>query len=64
MKTVNILFITAIFLFSFSGFASDTEVIPGKVVKVTDGDTVKVRLAGIDCPARKQLRGQRAREAA
>ncbi len=43
----------------------------GKVVGVTDGDTisvlrdgeaVKVRLAGIDCPEKKQAYGQRAKQ--
>lgn len=48
------------------------EVITGRVVNVTDGDTVtvldaakvqhKVRLAGIDAPEKSQAFGQRSRE--
>jgi endonuclease YncB( thermonuclease family) len=48
------------------------EVLTGKVVKITDGDTLvildanhtqhKIRLAGIDAPEAKQAFGQRSKE--
>jgi endonuclease YncB( thermonuclease family) len=54
-----------------TGFASG-ESFTGKVVKVTDGDTVvvlragniqeKIRLAEIDCPEKSQAFGQRAKQ--
>lgn len=54
------------------GFGVQAEVLVGRVVGVTDGDTVKVlteelveervRLSGIDCPERKQPYGTAAKE--
>ena len=53
------------------GQATHQEVFSGKVVGVSDGDTlevmhegraVKVRLHGIDCPEKNQAYGQRARQ--
>lgn len=52
--------------------ACQAEVITGKVVRVTDGDTItildadkiqhKVRLAGIDAPEKAQAFGERSRD--
>jgi endonuclease YncB( thermonuclease family) len=50
---------------------ADADSFSGKVVSVTDGDTisvmrdgeaVKVRLSGIDCPEKKQAYGERAKQ--
>lgn len=50
---------------------TDAETFVGEVIGVTDGDTisvmrdgsaVKVRLAGIDCPEKKQAFGERAKQ--
>ena len=60
--------IGALALFAFSALSAD---FTGKVVSITDGDTirvldgreqVRVRLYGIDCPERKQPFGTRARQ--
>jgi micrococcal nuclease len=61
MKRFLILFFLSFLLFGFAG----------KVVKVSDGDTIevktadkqliKVRLFGIDCPEKKQMFGQQAK---
>jgi len=50
----------------FSCLAASADTLTGKVVKITDGDTLyvldanykqhKIRLAGIDAPERKQVR--------
>ena len=70
MKLLNYL-ITFLLLF-FSALAQ-AETLEGKVVKIADGDTltlltssneqVKVRLAGIDTPERKQPFGNKAKQA-
>lgn len=62
---------TLIFLLLFTGLYSQ-QVLTGKVIAVTDGDTfklltpdsaqVKVRIANIDCPERKQPFYQRAKQ--
>lgn len=62
----------AVFMLFLSVSAFARSEVTGKVVKVSDGDTitvlapgnrqVKVRLYGIDCPERKQAFGQRARQ--
>lgn len=66
---IKISFITLFLLLSFSLSAATFE---GKVIKITDGDTVhvldadhhkeKVRLAGIDTPERKQPFGNKAKQ--
>jgi len=55
------------FFFAFLSLAASANSLTGKVVKITDGDTVyvldanykehKIRLAGIDAPERKQAYG-------
>jgi len=60
-----------VFLALSWGAAAET--LPGKVVRVVDGDTLllltsgnveeRIRLSGIDCPERKQAFGTRAKEA-
>ena len=64
------LILCLIFLFPLNVFAEST-VFKGKVVGVTDGDTLsvfdgqtekKVRLLGIDCPEKKQAFGQAAKQ--
>jgi len=70
-RTMPYLFATLLALMCFAG--SVLADIRGRVVGVTDGDTVtvlvnghdqvKVRLAGIDAPERRQPFGQAAREA-
>ena len=62
----------ALFLL-FASILTQAETLEGKVVKIADGDTltlltsskeqVKVRLAGIDTPERKQPFGNRAKQA-
>lgn len=69
---MNIFRITA-FAICFLLFGSFTEILTGKVVRVSDGDTVviltesntqvKIRLEGIDCPELDQDYGQRAKQA-
>ncbi|WP_242156372.1 thermonuclease family protein [Aestuariivivens sediminis] len=58
------------FIFSLTSYSQ--EVIIGKVISITDGDTfkilnqdstqLKIRVANIDCPERKQPFSQRAKE--
>ena len=70
MNKLKLLLTTLSLLFSLS---IQAEIIEGKVVKIADGDTltlltssnqqVKVRLAGIDTPERKQPFGNRAKQA-
>jgi len=64
---MRLLAILLLFLFSTPVFALSFS---GKVVKVSDGDTIevlrdghaeKIRLAGIDCPEKKQAFGQAAK---
>ena len=67
---INKLLLPLLLLFTLSAQA---ETLEGKVVKIADGDTltlltssnqqVKVRLAGIDTPERKQPFGNRAKQA-
>ena len=68
--SINRLLLPLLLLFTLSAQA---ETLEGKVVKIADGDTltlltssnqqVKVRLAGIDTPERKQPFGNRAEQA-
>ena len=68
--SINRLLLPLLLLFTLSAQA---ETLEGKVVKIADGDTltlltssneqVKVRLAGIDTPERKQPFGNRAKQA-
>ena len=70
MNKLKLLLTTLSLLFSLSIQAENLE---GKVVKIADGDTltlltssnqqVKIRLAGIDTPERKQPFGKRAKQA-
>ena len=67
---INKLFVPLLLIFTLSAQA---ETLEGKVVKIADGDTltlltstkdqVKIRLAGIDTPERKQPFGNRAKQA-
>ena len=67
---INKLLTTLFFLLSL---AVQADTLEGKVVKIADGDTltiltlssqqIKVRLAGIDTPERKQPFGNRAKQA-
>ena len=67
---INRLLLPLLLLFTLSAQA---ETLEGKVIKIADGDTltlltssreqVKVRLAGIDTPERKQPFGNRAKQA-
>lgn len=68
--SINRLLLPLLLLFTLSAQA---ETLEGKVIKIADGDTltlltssnqqVKVRLAGIDTPERKQPFGNRAKKA-
>ncbi len=59
--------VTTLFLLVFLSLAALADTLTGKVVKITDGDTLyvldanykehKIRLAGIDAPERKQAYG-------
>ncbi len=70
MNKLKLLLTTLSLLFSLSIQAENLE---GKVVKIADGDTltlltsssqqIKVRLAGIDTPERKQPFGNKAKQA-
>ena len=67
MNIYNLLVFTYVLLIPFSAWANSFS---GKVVKVSDGDTVqimhngkaeKIRLAGVDCPEKDQPFGQAAK---
>jgi len=68
--SINRLLLPLLLLFTLSAQA---ETLEGKVVKIADGDTltlltssneqVKIRLAGIDTPERKQPFGNKAKQA-
>ena len=68
--SINRLFAPLLLLFTLSAQA---ETLEGKVIKIADGDTltlltpsnqqVKIRLAGVDTPERKQPFGNRAKQA-
>ena len=70
MKKLNLLIVPLFLIFNLSAQA---ETIQGLVVKIADGDTltlltssnekIKVRLAGIDTPERKQPFGSEAKQA-
>ena len=70
MAKLKLFLIILIALFSLS---AQTEIIRGKVIKIADGDTltlltdsnkkIKIRLAGIDTPERKQSFGDTAKNA-
>ncbi len=59
--------VIALFLLAFLSLTASADSLTGKVVKITDGDTLyvidanykehKIRLAGIDAPERKQACG-------
>ena len=67
---INRLFLPLLLLFTLSAQA---ETLEGKVIKIADGDTltlltpsnqqVKIRLAGVDTPERKQPFGNKAKQA-
>ena len=64
--------VTTLFLLVFLSLAALADTLTGKVVKITDGDTLyvldanykeyKIRLAGIDAPERKQAYGLASRK--
>ena len=64
--------VTTLFLLVFLSLATLADTLTGKVVKITDGDTLyvldanykehKIRLAGIDAPERKQAYGLASRK--
>ena len=68
MKNLTKILIILAFVFSFAG----ADVLFGKVVKITDGDTItvldglsvqhKIRLFGIDAPEKKQAYGNAAKQ--
>ena len=68
---MNVLLILILLLFSLN--SNSIEILTGKVVKVSDGDTfkiltnvkkqIKIRLSSIDCPEKKQDWGRKARKA-
>ena len=68
--SINRLFAPLLLLFTLSAQA---ETLEGKVIKIADGDTltlltpsnqqVKIRLAGVDTPERKQPFGNKAKQA-
>jgi endonuclease YncB( thermonuclease family) len=63
----------SLLLFALCSVAVQADTLTGKVVKITDGDTLvildasntqhKIRLAGIDAPETKQPFGQKSKEA-
>jgi endonuclease YncB( thermonuclease family) len=70
-KRLLLRFVLVVGFLVCTGAAADT--ISGRVVRVVDGDTLvllipghikeRIRLAGIDCPERKQAFGTRAKQA-
>ncbi len=64
--------VTTLFLLVFLTLSALADTLTGKVVKITDGDTLyvldanykehKIRLAGIDAPERKQAYGLASRK--
>ncbi len=64
--------VITLFLLVFLSLAALADTVTGKVVKITDGDTLyvldanyeehKIRLAGIDAPERKQVYGLASRK--
>ena len=68
-QTARVIVLCFLVLISLAAFADS---LPGKVVKITDGDTLyvldanykqhKIRLAGIDAPERKQAYGLASRK--
>ncbi len=64
--------VITLFLLAFLSLAASADTLTGKVVKITDGDTLyvldanykehKIRLAGIDAPERKQAYGLASRK--
>ncbi len=58
--------VITLFFLTFLPIAASADTLTGKVVKITDGDTLyvldanykehKIRLVGIDAPERKQIR--------
>ncbi len=64
--------VIALFFLVFLSLAASADTLTGKVVKITDGDTLyvldadykehKIRLAGIDAPERKQAYGLASRK--
>jgi endonuclease YncB( thermonuclease family) len=64
--------VITLFLLVFLSLAALADTLTGKVVKITDGDTLyvldanykehKIRLAGIDAPERKQAYGLASRK--
>lgn len=73
MINPRVLAVKFIFISMLCSFSSYAETVKGRVVGVTDGDTVtllttdniqyKIRLAGIDAPEKKQDYGQASKEA-
>ncbi len=64
--------VIALFLLAFLSLTASADSLTGKVVKITDGDTIyvldanykehKIRLAGIDAPERRQACGLASRK--
>ncbi len=64
--------VITLFFLAFLSLAALADTLTGKVVKITDGDTLyvldanykehKIRLAGIDAPERKQAYGLASRK--
>jgi len=64
--------VITLFLLAFLSLAVSADTLTGKVIKITDGDTLyaldanhkqhKIRLAGIDAPERKQAYGLASRK--
>ena len=73
MKFLVLLRLSFLLVFLALSWGAAAETLPGKVVRVVDGDTLllltsgnveeRIRLSGIDCPERKQAFGKRAKQA-
>ena len=73
MKLLVLLRWSFLLVFLALSWGAAAETLPGKVVRVVDGDTLllltsgnveeRIRLSGIDCPERKQAFGTRAKQA-